>query len=682
MPTLTYRDALNQALREEMQRDSSVFLMGEEVGVYQGAYKVSRGLLEEFGAQRVVDTPIAELGFAGIGVGAAMAGLRPVIEFMTWNFALLALDQIINSAAKMLFMSGGQLRMPIVFRGPNGAALQLSSQHSQAWESWLAHIPGLKVVAPATPADAKGLLKSAIRDNNPVIVLEGEMLYNLKGEVPDGEHIVPIGRADIKREGGDVTLVCHSKTLSVALKAAEQLAQDNVSAEVLDLRSLRPIDEAAIHESVKKTNRSVVYEEGWPHSGIGAQIVDIIQRDAFDDLDAPVQRVTQAYVPMPYNKLVEVETDKAVMELVARADGQLIKVMVPEGTTVPVGNVVAWIGKPGEKVDGAGSGEQGAAASKPAPTAPATPARTQPAASPTPAAAPADATRVKASPLAKRIAKDAGVDLKLVQGSGPGGRVIKRDVEAGATQTQAVAPAPAPRSTLPVRSGAPYEDVPLTQIRKTIAKRLAASIGPIPHFFLTTEIDMERAAEAREALNKQLGEDGGKISFNDIIIKAVALALVRHRACNAWFQEDHIRYWNEVHIGMAVAIEDGLITPVIRNADMKSLREISGESRELAGRARNRRLKPEEYTGATFSVSNLGMFDIDQFTAVINPPESGIVAIGSIVQKAVVVDGQPAVRRRLRITMSCDHRVIDGATGAVFLKTLKQMLENPLAMLL
>jgi len=318
MPTLTYRDALNQALREEMQRDSSVFLMGEEVGVYQGAYKVSRGLLEEFGAQRVVDTPIAELGFAGIGVGAAMAGLRPVIEFMTWNFALLALDQIVNAAAKMMYMSGGQLRMPIVFRGPNGAALQLSSQHSQAWESWLAHIPGLKVVAPATPADAKGLLKSAIRDNNPVIVLEGEMLYNLKGEVPEGEHVVPIGRADIKREGTDVTLICHSKTVSVALKAADQLAEQNVSAEVVDLRSLRPIDETAILTSVAKTNRAVVVEEGWLHAGIGAQVVDIIQRDAFDHLDAPVQRVTQADVPMPYNKHLE-RAAKASPEKVAAA---------------------------------------------------------------------------------------------------------------------------------------------------------------------------------------------------------------------------------------------------------------------------------------------------------------------------------------------------------------------------
>jgi len=387
--------------------------------------------------------------------------------------------------------------------------------------------------------------------------------------------------------------------------------------------------------------------------------------------------------------LAEVETDKAVMELVARADGQLLKVVVPEGTTVPVGNVVAWIGKPGEKVDGAGAGgqESGAGEAKPVPaaapkSAPAPAPAPKPAAAPkpAPAPAPADATRVKASPLARRIAQDAGVDLKLVQGSGPGGRVIKRDVEGGATRAQ-VAAAPTPSSRLPTL-GVPYEDVPLSQIRKTIAKRLAASIGPVPHFFLTTEIDMERAAEAREALNKQLGEQGGKISFNDIIIKAVALALVQHRACNAWFQDDHIRYWNEVHIGMAVAIEDGLITPVIRNADQKSLREISAESRELAGRARNRRLKPEEYTGATFSVSNLGMFEIDHFTAVINPPEAGIVAIGSIVPQAVPEGERVVVRRRMHLTMSCDHRVIDGATGAAFLRTLKQMLENPLAMLL
>ena len=401
--------------------------------------------------------------------------------------------------------------------------------------------------------------------------------------------------------------------------------------------------------------------------------------------------------------LAEVETDKAVMELVARTDGQLLQQVVAEGATVPVGEIVAYVGAPGESIAAAastapakpsGSGERGAVAVG-APSA----AAAQPTAvsrQPTAVPAVADATRVKASPLARRIAKEQGVDLKMLFGSGPGGRVVRKDLE-GVTRpaaTTAVAepsrPLPAtdresfraPRSPTPAGdSGAAYEDVPLTQIRKTIAKRLATSLGPVPHFFLTSDVDMERAAEAREALNRQLGEQP-KISFNDIILKAVALALARHRACNAWWQDDHIRYWNEVHLGMAVAVEDGLITPVLRHADRLTLAEIGARARELAQRARERRLKPEEYSGATFSVSNLGMFDIDDFTAVINPPEAGIVAVGAIVPKPVVSDGQVTVRRRVRLTMSCDHRVIDGATGAAFLRTLKQMLENPLASLL
>ena len=385
--------------------------------------------------------------------------------------------------------------------------------------------------------------------------------------------------------------------------------------------------------------------------------------------------------------LAEVETDKAVMDLVARADGVLRQIAVTEGQTVPVGKEIAAIVAPGEAVatsQGRGTGDERPVVTAPTPTAP---ARTVAVAAP---AAVADATRVKASPLAKRIARETGLDLKQVTGSGPGGRVVRKDLELAAVATPPVTapsaaptpPVPRPPSPVPVsRTGAPYEDVPLTQIRKTIAKRLATSLGPIPHYFLTTEVDMERAAEARAALNQALGTEG-KISFNDVILKATALALKQHRACNAWFAEDHIRYWNEVHLGMAVAVDDGLITPVIRNADLKSLSEIGREARELAERARARKLQPAEYTGSTFSVSNLGMFEIDQFTAVINPPEAGILAVGAVVAKPVVVDGQVTTRRRMRITMSCDHRVIDGATGAVFLRTLKGMLENPLAMLL
>ena len=305
MAVITYRDALNQALREEMQRDDRVFLIGEEVGVYQGAYKVSKGLLQEFGEMRVVDTPITELGFAGVGVGAAMVGLRPIVEFMTWNFALLAIDQVVNSAAKMLYMSGGQYNCPIVFRGPNGAALQLGAQHSQSFESWLAHMPGVKVVTPGTPYDAKGLLKSAIRDDNPVCFLEGEMLYNTKGEVPEEEYLIPIGKAELKREGDHCSIIANGKMALVAMQAADQLAKEGIRVDVLDLRTVRPMDLDAIRTSVTKTNRAVVVEEGWELAGIGAQVVDYVQRDCFDYLDAPVVRVHQADVPMPYAKNLE-----------------------------------------------------------------------------------------------------------------------------------------------------------------------------------------------------------------------------------------------------------------------------------------------------------------------------------------------------------------------------------------
>ncbi|MFO0597625.1 MAG: pyruvate dehydrogenase complex E1 component subunit beta [Myxococcaceae bacterium] len=306
MAELQYREALNQALAEEMARDPRVFLMGEEVARYDGAYKVSKGLLEKFGSARVVDAPISELGFGGLGVGAAMVGLRPVIEMMTWNFAILAMDQIVNSAAKLRHMSGGQLRCPIVIRGPNGAGGRLSSQHSQALEANYAHFPGLKVVMPGTPADAKGLLKAAIRDDNPVVFMEAELLYGTKGEVPDGEYVIPIGKADIKRPGNDVTLITWSRMLTaVALPAAQQLADQGIDVEVLDLRTIRPLDEEAIAASVKKTNRVVILEEGWGYAGFGGHVSDFIHRELFDDLDAPVQRVTGLDVNMAYAENLE-----------------------------------------------------------------------------------------------------------------------------------------------------------------------------------------------------------------------------------------------------------------------------------------------------------------------------------------------------------------------------------------
>lgn len=297
---LTLRDALNEALREEMQRDETVFLMGEEVAEYNGAYKVSRGLLDEFGPKRVIDTPIAELGFAGIGVGAAMNGLRPVIEFMTWNFAVLAFDQIVNNAAKTLSQSAGEFSCPIVFRGPSGTAGQLAQQHSQTFESWLANVPGLKVVSCVDPADSKGLLKSAIRDNDPVCIMESEQMYGLKGEVPEGEYLVPIGQAVIRRPGTDVTLVSFNKMMEVTKEAAEVLAKDGISAEVIDLRTIRPLDYQMLVNSVKKTNRMIVIDESWPFAGVSAEIAYEMQKYAFDYLDAPITRINSADTSLPY----------------------------------------------------------------------------------------------------------------------------------------------------------------------------------------------------------------------------------------------------------------------------------------------------------------------------------------------------------------------------------------------
>jgi pyruvate dehydrogenase E1 component beta subunit len=318
---MLYREALNQALREEMHRDEKIFLMGEEVGFYQGAFKVSKGLLDEFGPMRVVDTPITEAGFTGVGIGSALVGLRPIIEMMTFNFAILALDQIVNNAVKIRYMSGGQLKVPIVIRGPGGPSRQLAAQHSQSLEAWFCHVAGLKVITPATPYDAKGLLKSAIRQNNPVVFIEGQELYGTKGEVPDGEYLVPIGSADVKREGSDVTIIAWSKILLMVLEMAERLAKEGISCEVIDPRTLKPLDVETLVTSVKKTGRVVIVEEGWRFAGVGAEIASILYGRAFDALDAPIERVTGYDVPMPYAKNLEkiaIPTQERVIKAVRR----------------------------------------------------------------------------------------------------------------------------------------------------------------------------------------------------------------------------------------------------------------------------------------------------------------------------------------------------------------------------
>ena len=403
--------------------------------------------------------------------------------------------------------------------------------------------------------------------------------------------------------------------------------------------------------------------------------------------------------------LAEIETDKATMELVARGEGVLRRVFVGEGAAAPVGDVIAIIAPEGEDIgalvaglgggrtaaaDGAGASEADAGAATEAEAAAAkTPeASVAPVPDPTPVApttaTPPTPTRVKASPVAKRLARDAGLDIATLQGSGPGGRVIKRDVEAAARAAAApptAAPAP-PVSPWPAPSDTEFEDIALTQMRKTVARRLGESLGPVPHFFLTVDVDMTRALAARKRVNELLAARGAKASINDLVIKAAAVALTHHPECNAWWQGDSVRRFHRAHIGVAVAVPDGLITPVVRDAQAKGLGQISTEVRELAGRAREKKLQPHEYTGSTFSISNLGMFGIEEFTAVINPPEAGIIAVGAVEERPVAVGGEVIVQPRMRVTMSCDHRVIDGAQGARFLATLKSFLEEPAAILM
>jgi pyruvate dehydrogenase E1 component beta subunit len=319
MPEITFREALRQAMEEEMKRDENVILFGEEVAQYNGAYKVSQGLLDNFGAERVIDTPISEEGFTGIGVGAALAGLRPIVEWMTFNFSFMAYDQVVSNAAKYRYMSGGQFTLPVVFRGPNGPAEYLAAQHSQALQSIYAHIPGLKVVAPSTPYDAKGLLKSSIREDNPVIFMEAELMYAWKGEVPEDEYTIPLGKADIKREGTDISLIGFSKPIKTVVEAAERLEDEGIDAEVIDIRSIRPLDEASIYASVKKTNRCVVVDEAWPFASVGSHIGWLISRNCFDMLDAPVELVSSEDVPMPYNHSLELSAQPSVEKIVTAA---------------------------------------------------------------------------------------------------------------------------------------------------------------------------------------------------------------------------------------------------------------------------------------------------------------------------------------------------------------------------
>ncbi len=741
MPELSYREAVRDALATAMRQDDDVFVMGEDIAEMGGSMGVTHGMLEEFGAERVRNTPISEMALAGAAIGAALQGMRPVAEIMYEDFMTLAAEQVVNQAAKHRYMSGGQLTVPVVFRTQGGAGWSPGAQHAQQLEAWFVHIPGLKVVFASTPEDVRGLLWSSIYDDNPVVFFEHRTLYGIKGNVPEKIEPIPLGKARVHREGEDVTVIATGRLVHESLKAAEEAEKEGVSVEVVDPRTLQPLDEETLVASVKKTNRAVVAHEAVTRMGFGAEVASVLQYQAFDWLDAPIERVgaqvraaairagdgvvrhparrerargdlphrqqaelmaTEVKLPRlgqgmesgtivkwlksegePVEKgeaLYELDTDKVTQEVEAEASGVLLKIAIPEGE-VEVGRTIGFIGEQGEEV-ASSDGDARVEASKEAPDSgekPAVAPKRDPerdrgreastnGAHAEPAPASTSGGRIKASPLARRIARERGIELSQLRGTGPDGRIVAEDVERAQAQ---------PAAAAPVAAAAPSGEIesrPLSNVRKTIARRLTQA-WTVPAFQLTVDVDMTRAnalVKAQRELNPDV-----RITVTDILTKLSAQALMRHRDMNVQYSEDALLVFPSADVGIAVAAPQGLVVPVVRNADRQSIAQIAQVRGDLVSRARDNKLRTDDLEGGTFTISNLGMYDIDQFIAVLNPPQASILAVGSTREQVVPRDGELLVVPVMTMTLTCDHRAVDGATGAEFLKTLKAFLQDP-----
>ncbi len=764
---LRYREALNQALREELARDERVMLMGEDIGVFGGAFKVTDGLLEEFGEKRIRDTPISENTIVGLGVGAAMTGLRPVVELMTINFALLALDQIVNHAAHIHYMFGGQARVPLVVRMPQGAGHQLGPTHSHCFEAMFLQVPGLLVAVPATAADAKGLLKSAIRDENPVVFIEHESLYGVRGEVPEGEQLVPFGVARTAREGSDVTIVGISRMALTAERAAGTLSRgarrrggsdrstDPAPARPRHDPGLGPADEPLRHSRGGLASRWRRREPGGPDRRTGlrpprrarreghgrgrpdallqaarghrlsARAADRGSGTCHAQQDGP--RLMSEIIVMPRlsdtmeegiilrwlraegeeiargEELVEIETDKATMTYESDLSG-VLHLIAAEGDSLPVGQPIASVGDGpagGDAPAEAGAaeaplgateapgGEPVTAAARALQTRAPAPAGPPPAAA-TPASHPdAPVERVKASPLARRMAREGGVELAGLSGSGPGGRIVKADVLGAGREPAGTAPR-APDEI--ARAKGETREVELTRLQQTVARRMAESKATIPDFTLQIEIDMEECVSLRTELkaiaaSSEAGEHAEPAeqavpTYNDMVVKAVALALREHPLANGSYRDGKVQLHSRINIGVAVAAEGALVVPTVFDAEEKSLGEIARETRALAGRVRDGSITPPELGGGTFTVSNLGMFGISSFSAIINPPQAAILSVGALAPRAVVHDGEILARDMMSLTLVSDHRILYGAEAARFLARVRELLQAPSALTL
>lgn len=767
MRQIAYWQALKEALREELDRDPRVFLMGEDIGLYGGAYGVTRGLLEAYGAERVRDTPISEAAIGGAAVGAAMAGMRPVAEIMYIDFTPLAMDQLANQGAKNRYMFGGKTIVPMVIRTQGGAGRSIAAHHSQSLEALWIHFPGIYVVMPATPYDAKGLLKAAIRDDNPILFIEHKMLYKQKGPVPEDEYIIPLGVADVVREGRDVTVVAYSRMRYRALEAAELLAKEGISVEVIDPRTLRPLDLETIVDSVKKTGRLVGVTEAYKTGSFISELFTLIIESAFDYLDAPMVRVAGADVPVPMSEpleaaavpsteqivaairsvlqdrgdhmpvevilpmlgetmddgrivkwfaavgqpvqkgelLYQVETDKAVLDVEAPATGVLRKIFCDAGSTVPVLAVVALIAAPDEDTQDYGVSEAAQVGGRPSlslaePAAEvsqemSTPQRifASPRARKTATARGVDRARVTgsgpsgriierdvlaylqaqpaATPAARKVATGAGLELAGVQGTGPGGRITRTDVEAMLTRSASEGEKPSASPTVAGR-------VPLTGVRRIVAERVSTSAHTTARVTLTTEVDATAFVQLRTLLKEQLEPAlGFAISYTDILVAIAARALCEYPYMNARLVGAEIELLPQINIGVAVDAERGLLVPVIRDADEKGIADIARVLRELVSRARAGKTVPDDLTGGTFTLTNLGSYEIDAFTPIINLPECAILGVGRLRDTPAVHQGEICVRKMMVLSLTFDHRLVDGAPAARFLQCIKQLIEQP-----
>ena len=620
MREITYADAIREAMSEEMRRDKEVFFMGEDIGVYNGAFGVSKGMIQEFGEERVRETPISETGFVGAAVGAAMMGMRPIVELMFSDFMTVCWDQIANEAAKVRLMLGGAVKVPMVLRTASGGGTGAAAQHSQSLENLYCHIPGLKVVIPSTAYDAKGLLKTAIRDENPVIFLEQKRLYREKGLVPDEEYTIPLGEADIKKEGRDVTIITYGRMVQMSLAVAEKLEASGISAEVIDIRSLVPLDTKTIIESVKKTRRAVIVHEAVQFSGFGAEIAaQIADSDAFFYLDAPIKRVGGSYTPIPFNPILEANVFPTPLRIETAIREALSSAMAVQNSAVNKDQRITL--------------------------------------------------------LAKRIANAKGIDISLIKGSGAGGRIFSSDLQLADALPKKES-GKNPEITGEIEKGDTL--VKMNGMRRIIAKRMSQSATETAVVSQFVEVDVTNLMSLRNSVNEGK-EKSDKLTVTSFILRSMAVAVKEQERFRMQMGPDGNSFIlkNAVNIGIAVGTPEGLTVPVIRDADTKTISIINAETAILAQKAREGKLLPAEYSGGVITLSNLGMYGVTAFTPIINQPEASILGTGSPTERLVFEDGEIRSRSYMFLSLTYDHRIVNGTESALFQQRVKELLESP-----